>query len=132
LKMPAEWKQPDQVISVGTKPGLKYDISEVQVKAGSRIKLIFNNNDDMTHNVVIVQPGSAKEVGDQAFNLGLKGSEMNYIPNNANVLYHTALIQPSGSETIYFNAPTKPGNYTMLCSYPGHAMIMQALFKVVK
>ncbi|MEJ7645572.1 MAG: plastocyanin/azurin family copper-binding protein [Chryseolinea sp.] len=132
LKMPADWKQPDQVISMGTKPGLKYDIAEVQVKAGSRIKLIFNNNDDMTHNVVLVQPGSAKEVGDQAFNLGLKGSEMNYIPNNPKVLYHTNLIQPSGSETIYFNAPTKPGNYKMLCSYPGHAMIMQATFKVVK
>ncbi len=132
LNMPAGWKQPDQVIAIGTKPGLKYDISEVQVKAGTRIKLIFSNNDDMTHNVVIVEPGAAKEVGDQAFNLGLKGSQMNYIPASAKVLFHTNLIQPGSSETIYFNAPLKPGNYTILCTYPGHAMIMQAVLRVVK
>jgi azurin len=132
LKMPTSWKQPDQVIAIGTKPALKYDISEVQVKAGSKIKLIFNNNDDMTHNVVIVNPGTAKEIGDQAFNLGLAGSQMHYIPTNSNVLFHTNLIQPGSSETIYFNAPLKPGNYTILCTYPGHAMIMQATLKVVK
>ena len=132
LKMPIDWKQPDQVIAVGTKPGLKYDITEVQVKAGSKIKLIFNNNDDMTHNVTIVEPGAAKEVGDQAFNLGLKGSQMNYIPVTSKLLFHTNLIQPGASETIYFKAPLKPGNYTILCTYPGHAMIMQAILKVVK
>jgi len=132
LKMPTSWKQPDQVIAVGTKPGLKYDITEVQVKAGSKIKLIFNNNDDMTHNVVIVEPGAAKEIGDQAFNLGLKGSQMHYIPGSTKVLFHTNLIQPGAAETIYFNAPLKPGNYTILCTYPGHAMIMQATLKVVK
>jgi azurin len=131
-KIPVEWKQPDQVIAIGTKPGLKYDISEVQVKAGSKIKLIFSNNDDMTHNVVIVNPGTAKEVGDLAFNLGLKGSQMNYIPSSTNVIYHTNLIQPGSSETIYFAAPSKPGNYTIVCTYPGHAMIMQATLKVVK
>lgn len=132
LKMPGDWKQPDQVIAVGTRPGLKYDITEVQVKAGSKIKLVFNNNDDMTHNVVIVEPGSAKEVGDQAFNLGLKGSQLNYIPASSKVLFHTNLIQPAASETIYFVAPSKPGNYTILCTYPGHAMLMQATLKVVK
>ena len=102
------------------------------MKAGSKIKLIFNNNDDMTHNVVIVNPGTAKEIGDLAFNLGLTGSQMNYIPASSNVLFHTNLIQPGSSETIYFNAPLKPGNYIILCTYPGHAMIMQANLKVVK
>jgi azurin len=131
VKMPVAWKAPDQVVVLSTKPGLKYDLSELQVKAGSKIKLVFNNNDDMTHNVVVVAPGGAKEVGDQAFNLGLKGAEMNYIPINAKVLYHTNLIQPGTSESIYFVAPSKPGNYTYLCSYPGHAMIMQGTLKVV-
>ncbi len=132
LKMPSGWKQPDQVIAIGTKPGLKYDVSEVQVKAGSKIKLIFNNNDDMTHNVVIVEPGTANEVGNQAYTLGLKGYEMNYIPESTKVLYHTKLLEPGTSETIYFNAPLKPGNYTIVCTFAGHAMVMQSTFKVVK
>jgi len=132
ITMPKDWKQPDQVISLGTKPGLKFDVTSLQMKAGSRIKLIFNNNDDMTHNVVFVAPGSAKEIGDAAFNMGLSGAQLSYIPNSVKVLNHTNLLQPGASETIYFFAPDKPGDYTLLCTYPGHAMIMQIPVKVVK
>jgi azurin len=131
-RMPAGWKQPDQVIVLGTRPGLKYSVDRLQVKAGSKIKLVFNNNDDMTHNVVLVLPGAAKEVGDLAFNMGLKGAELDYIPKTQKVLYHTKLLQPNASEAIYFIAPTKPGTYTYLCSYPGHAMIMQGTMVVSK
>lgn len=130
--VPATWKQPDQVISLGTKPGLKYSMDELQVKAGSKIKLVFSNNDDMTHNVVIVAPGAAREVGEIALNMGLKGSQLSYIPNSPKVLYHTNLLQPGASETIYFEAPTKPGVYTYLCTYPGHYMVMQGTMKVVE
>jgi azurin len=131
-KMPADWKQPDQVIVLGTRPGLKYDITRVQVKAGSKIKLVFNNNDDMTHNVVLVMPGSAKEVGDLSLNMGLKGPELNYVPRTSKVLYYTKLLQPNASEAIYFLAPAKPGNYTYLCSYPGHAYVMQGTMVVTR
>ena len=131
-KMPAGWGQPDQVISLGTKPGLKYSVDRIQVKAGSKVKLVFNNNDDMTHNVVLVEPGAAREVGDKAYNMGLKGSQLHYIPESTKVLHHTNLIQPGGAETIYFIAPAKPGTYTYLCTYPGHAMVMQGVMTVVK
>lgn len=131
-KMPSDWKQPDQVLVLGTKPGLKYDITSLQVRAGSKIKLVFNNNDDMTHNVVIVQPGAASEVGEAGLNLGLKGAEMQYVPVTPKVLFHTNLIQPGANEAIYFIAPTTPGDYTYLCSYPGHYTVMQGTMKVVK
>ncbi len=131
-KMPATWTIPDQIISLGTKPGLKYSADEVQIKAGSKIKLVFTNNDDMTHNLVIVEPGAAREIGDTAFNMGLKGSQLQYIPASPKVLQHTNLVQPGASETIYFVAPTKPGVYTYLCTYPGHAMVMQGKMTVVK
>jgi azurin len=129
--MPADWKQPDQVLKLGTKPGLKYDVAQFEVKAGSKIRLVFNNNDDMTHNVVIVSPGAGDEVGKLALNLGLKGSEMNYVPNSTKVLFHTALLEPDSSESIYFIAPTKPGEYMFLCTYPGHASVMRGILKIV-
>jgi azurin len=131
--MPADWSAPDKTIVIGTKPVLKYDIESVQVKAGSKVKLIFNNLDnDMTHNLVIVEPGTADEVGQQAIKLGIKGSQVSYVPNSAKVLFHTALIQPSTSETIYFVAPMKAGNYTYVCTYPGHHTIMQGILTVVE
>jgi uncharacterized cupredoxin-like copper-binding protein len=124
-KMPAEWGQADKVLKLGTKPGLKYDIIKFEVKAGSKLRLTFNNNDDMTHNVVVVSPGAADEIGNMAINLGLKGPEMNYVPSSAKVLYHTGLLQPNSSESIYFLAPDKPGEYPFLCTYPGHASVMR-------
>jgi uncharacterized cupredoxin-like copper-binding protein len=129
-RMPADWGKPDQVLSLGTRPGLKYDKTQFEVKAGSKIRLVFNNNDDMTHNVVIVAPGTADDVAAQALNLGLKGSQMNYVPVTSKVLYHTSLLQPNSSESIYFIAPDKPGTYTFVCTYPGHASVMRGIIKV--
>ena len=131
LTMPSDWKQPDKVLKIGTKPGLKYDVEVFEVKAGSKIRLVFNNNDDMTHNVVVVLPGTGDEVGNLALNLGLKGSEMNYVPNSPKVLFHTGLLEPDSSESIYFIAPTKPGEYVFLCTYPGHASVMRGILKIV-
>jgi azurin len=129
--MPKDWSQPDRVLKLGTKPGLKFDITSFEVKAGSKIRLIFNNNDDMTHNVVIVAPDAADEVGNLALNLGLKGSEMSYVPNSSKVLFHTALIGPEATESIYFVAPSTPGEYSFICSFPGHASVMRGVIKVV-
>jgi len=131
LKMPADWTQPDMVLQISTKPGLKFDIPNFEIKAGSKIRLVFNNNDDMMHNVVGVMPGTADEVADLAIKLGLKGSQMNYVPESSNVLFNTALLQPHSSESIYFIAPTKLGEYTFLCTYPGHGSVMRGVLKVV-
>ncbi|MES2730337.1 MAG: plastocyanin/azurin family copper-binding protein [Bacteroidota bacterium] len=130
-EQPADWTNgPDAALVIGTKPGLKFDKTELTVKAGSKIKLTFNNSDDMLHNLVLVQPGQAVEVGNAAMKLGLGGEKLNYIPNTAKVLHHTKLMQPGTSDTIYFVAPTKPGNYTYVCTFPGHAFVMQGTLKV--
>jgi azurin len=86
----------------------------------------------MTHNVVVVAPGAADEVGNLALKLGLKGAEMNYVPNSAKVLFHTKLLQPDETESIYFNAPATPGEYPFICSFPGHASVMKGIIKVVR
>lgn len=131
-KMPASWeKGPDQTIILGTKPGLKFDKTVLEVKAGSRIKLVFNNTDDMQHNFVLALQNKANEVGEMALNLGLKGPEKQYVPDTPMVLYHTSLLQPTSAETIYFTAPSKHGEYPYVCTYPGHYTIMRGIMKVV-
>jgi azurin len=131
--MPADWAAPDKTLTVGTIPGMKYDVTELEVNVGSKVKLIFNNlDDDMTHNLVIVEPGTADEVGLAAFSLGVKASQMSYVPNSNKVLFHTTLLQPESSQTIYFTAPAKPGNYSFVCTYPGHHTLMRGILKVVK
>jgi len=131
-KMPAEWKTPDKTITLGTLPGLKYDKTKITIKAGSRIKWVFTNKDDMTHNCVIVLPGTADFVGEQAVHLGLQGNKMNYVPLSKNVLFHTKLLTANSSDVIYFIAPAKPGNYTFVCTYPGHYTLMHGILEIVK
>jgi azurin len=131
--MPSDWAAPDKTLVIGTVPGMKYDVTELEVKAGTKVKLTFNNlDDDMTHNLVIVEPGTADEVGLAAFSLGVKASQMSYVPNSNKVLFHTTLLQPESSQTIYFVAPSKAGEYSFVCTYPGHHTLMRGILKVVK
>ncbi|MCP9769168.1 auracyanin family protein [Lacihabitans sp. LS3-19] len=131
--MPEEWYgKVDQTISIGTKPGLKFNVSSIQVKAGAKVKLTFNNNDDMLHNLLIVKPGTVDKVGMKAFDMGLDAEKNAYVPNMDEVLFHTWILQPESSETIYFTAPEKPGKYTFVCTFPGHYTLMQGTINVVK
>jgi len=129
-KQPAWWATVDKTINLGTRPGLMYDQQKITIKGGQKVKLIFINNDDMQHNVVIVKPGKADAVGEIATNMGLEGPKLYYVPKSDDVLFHTKLVSPGTSENIYFEAPKTPGNYQIVCTYPGHYATMQAILVV--
>jgi len=131
IKQPADWTTgPDKTIVIGTIPGLKFDQTVLTVKAGSKIKITFKNSDDMLHNFVITKPNTADSVGSRALRLGLKGESMNFVPTSADVLFNTKLLHPKEMESIYFIAPTKPGQYPYVCTYPGHYLVMRGVLKV--
>ena len=130
-EMPPSWRTgPDVTITIATRPGLKFDVEGFDVAAGSRVQLVFNNNDDMLHNLVITKPGTAMQIGQAAIQLGLQGHEMGYVPESDDVLFHTGLLEPETAETLYFTAPTEPGTYAFVCTFPGHAATMQGTIRV--
>lgn len=132
VKMPTVWTNgPDQTVTVGTLPGMQFDTREIVIEAGSKIKWVFNNPDDMMHNLVIVSPGSIDQVAQLAIDLGLQGQEKGYIPESDLVLYHTNLLPPNSSDVIYFTAPENPGDYAYVCTFPGHALIMRGVLRVI-
>ncbi|NIJ45942.1 azurin/glucose/arabinose dehydrogenase [Wenyingzhuangia heitensis] len=128
-KMPASWgkKGADEKIELGTIPGLQYNLKKITIKSGSKIQLTLTNNDDMLHNMVIMKPGADTPVtvGNMALQLGLEGPELSYVPDTDLVLFHSGIVGPESTETIYFTAPTKPGQYWIVCTFPGHAYTMQ-------
>jgi azurin len=129
--MPAEWNgKVDQTISVQAEDGLKFNLPSVDVKAGAHVKLDFVNPSDMLHNLVVVRPGTAIRVGEAALKLGLDGARLNYVPPSDDVLFYTALLEPEKSESIYFQAPSTPGEYTYVCTFPGHYITMQGTMRV--
>ncbi|WP_276089653.1 plastocyanin/azurin family copper-binding protein [Pedobacter sp. JY14-1] len=132
-KQPESWaKGPDQVITLGTRPGLKFDKESISVKAGAKIQLTFANSDDMLHNFVLAAPASGNAVGELVMKMGLDGEKYNFVPESPKVLAHTVLLQPGQSDTIYFTAPKQPGTYPFICTYPGHYMVMKGVIRVTK
>jgi uncharacterized cupredoxin-like copper-binding protein len=129
---PSDWPSADgdKTILLGTVPGLKFDAAELTAKAGSRLRLVFRNTDDMLHNFVLCAPGKGQDVGTAAMALGIDGTAKNYVPESADVLYHTALTQPGASDTIFINVPTTPGDYDYVCTFPGHSALMKGVLRV--
>jgi len=130
--MPKTWSEgPDRTVTIGTLPGMQFDLKEVTIKSGERIKWVLNNPDDMMHNLVITKPGAIDEVAKLAMELGLKGHEKGYVPDSELVLHHTNLLVPHESDVIYFVAPETPGTYHYVCTFPGHALIMNGILNVI-
>lgn len=109
---------------------MMYDKKIMMVQPGQRVKLVFDNPDDMAHNLLVVQPGKADLVADRAMKLGLKGEEMGFIPEGEEIIAHTTLLRPNSSDVIYFTAPKEKGNYQYICTFPGHAATMRGVLMV--
>ncbi|MGV3764110.1 PVC-type heme-binding CxxCH protein [Parapedobacter sp.] len=113
---------------------MQYDKKLITVPAGKRITLVFENPDGMQHNLLIIQPGTLDIVGKAADDM-LRSSEAyekQYIPSVPEVLHHTPLVNPGESFTLEFTAPTEPGDYPYLCTFPGHWRGMNGIMRVVK
>jgi azurin len=132
IRPPSDWPndEGDRAIVLGTQPGLKFDTTLITVKPGARVRLIFRNSDDMLHNFVLCAPGRGQEVGTAALALGLDGNAKHFVPETDAVLYHTTLVPPGESDTIFFNAPAAPGDYDFVCTFPGHAALMRGILRV--
>ena len=123
------------IINIGTVTNeLKYNISEFVVEAGKPVTINFENTDFMQHNMVIVQKGQKEKVGVAADKMALDptGAKKNYIPEMPEVLFATAIVNPEESVILRFMAPTEPGEYPFICTFPGHWRIMQGVMKVVE
>ncbi len=128
-KLPVTWMDgPDKKVLIGTLPGMKFDVTEIEVERDSKLQITFNNNDDMLHNLVVVQPvpDGPDQVGAMALELGLDGPDKNYVPDSDLVLFHTGILQPESSESIYFQVPKRRGEYWIVCTFPGHSKTMRA------
>ena len=117
-------EDPVTLITLKAVAGLQYDVVRIQVRPGSKVKLVLKNDDDMSHNLVITKPGTRIEVVNAAMELKEKGPAMDFIPNTPNVLWSIPVIAPGEEKSVTFTAPDKPGIYPYVCTFPGHGFIM--------
>lgn len=119
-------------VVVNSDDAMKFDVSEIKVKAGEEIKLTLNHTgklakDVMGHNFVVLATGTDV----QAFaNAAIQAKANDYIPEGDDrVLAHTKVIGGGESDTITFTLKEK-GTYEFICSFPGHSFMMKGVIIV--
>lgn len=112
---------------------MKYTPEKLSVEAGKAVELVFTNTDLLQHNLLLIQPGSLDRVGSAADKLAMEpnGAEKAYVPEISEVLYTTGMVDPNETVRIRFTAPSQPGDYPFVCTFPGHWRMMNGTLTVV-
>lgn len=112
---------------------MRYDTAYFAVEAGRPVQIVINNVDLMPHNLVIATPGALREVAELGAEVGPTGGSLGkaYVPDSDKVLFATELIQSGRQERLTFTAPTEPGEYPYVCTFPRHWMRMYGVMVVV-
>ncbi len=111
-------------ISVG--PNLSFHPRSLEAAPGEPLRLTLDNPDSVPHNWALAAAGSLNQVGDlvNRFVTDPSAAARHYIPETDDVLAYTDIVPPRSRQTIHFTAPTTPGRYPFLCTFPGHWMVM--------
>ena len=143
VQLPAEAEDAEIKITAD-KVTFIYDTKEITVKAGQKVKLTFVNPKESVnlqpHNLVIIKPGKLQAmiaVVNDPGKLSDPGWLKNPIPmegdkEHPDILHHTKLLAVGEEETLEFTAPEEPGDYPYLCTYVGHAILMNGVMKVTE
>ena len=84
----------------------------------------------MMHNLVLVKPGARLGIVTAAAGLGAAGMANSFVPKSDKVIAYTPLILTGNTYKLYFKAPTEPGKYEYICTYPGHGLTMWGILHV--
>jgi azurin len=106
---------------------MKYDVTSIQAKPGERLHVVLKSTGTapkvaMAHNFVLLKEGASPV---EFNNAAMTARDTDFIPPSMKdqILAHTDLAGPGETVDVTFTAPTKPGTYTYLCSFPGHYQV---------
>jgi glucose/arabinose dehydrogenase/plastocyanin len=111
---------------------LAFAPKKLTIKAGQKVTVQFDNPDHQIHNIVICKPGTLNAVGLLADKLAFDPTAIKrqYLPESEDIIWSTPLVNGKSEVELEFTAPDQPGRYPILCTFPGHWLIMQAILIV--
>jgi azurin len=106
---------------------MKFSVAEIRAKPGEPLSVKLTNvgqtpKFSMGHNWVLLKIGTNVEAfASDAMN----AAATDYVPadHKEAIVAHTKLLGPKESDTAVFNAPSTPGHYPFLCTFPGHYQV---------
>lgn len=118
-----------RVIEVTGSDAMKFNVSEITAKPGEALGVKLTNIGSlpkaaMSHNWVLLKPMTDAEIAKFATAAMSKAPE--YLPEDkSGILAHTKMLGAKETDTIEFKAPTEPGEYPFVCTFPGHYALMK-------
>ena len=111
-----------------------FDKSLIVVEAGKPVQIILINEDAMPHNFVVIAPGALEEIGEAAEKMAPDPDAQGriHVPISTKVLHATRMAEPGQQIKLSFTAPTEPGDYQYVCTFPGHWRRMVGTLAVVQ
>ncbi len=124
------------VIEFTANDSMKFNLTRFEVKAGQEVTISLTNMGNMpkaamAHNWILLQ----KSADPKAFaDAAVMAAATDYIPAAlaGQIIAHTKMLGPKQSEEVKFMAPSEPGEYPFLCSFPAHFLSGMKGVMVVK
>ncbi len=125
-----------QVVRIQALPEkLAFDLRWFVVEAAKPVQIVLFNPDAMPHNLVVGRPGSLEEIGTKGAAMPMPADPAStakpFVPDSPQVLFSTRLVREGETERLGFNAPSAPGEYIFVCTFPGHWVRMYGVMLVV-
>jgi azurin len=107
---------------------MKYDVTSIHARPGERLHVVLKSVGTMpkvvmAHNFVLLKAGAnPAEFASAAMN----ARATDFMPPEMKdkvIAAAKGLAGPGETIDVTFTAPTKPGTYPYLCSFPGHYMV---------
>ncbi|HWA08024.1 MAG TPA: plastocyanin/azurin family copper-binding protein [Opitutaceae bacterium] len=125
-----------QVVNIQANDTMKYDVTRIEATPGQDLKVVLTNvgsmpKTAMAHNWVLLKAGSDPLAFSTA---AAAATTTNYIPAalQDQIIAHIDLLGPKESGEVAFKAPSAPGEYPFLCTFPAHFLIGMKGVLVVK
>lgn len=106
---------------------IKFSVTELRAKPGERLSVTLVNVGSMPkfsmgHNWILLALGVEIE---KFLVAAAEAPTTEYVPASMKdaILASTKLLGPNERDTVTFTAPTAPGRYEFICSFPGHYQV---------
>jgi len=113
-----------RTIAIAGSEQMKYDVATISARPGEQLHVVLKAVGSMpkaamAHNFVLLKAGvSPLEVA----NASMTARDTDFIPPamKDKIIASTGLAGGGETVEVTFRAPTKPGTYAYLCTFPGH------------
>jgi azurin len=124
ISVPSAQAAAPRVIKITGTEDMRYSVTRIEAKAGEPLKVVLASKgsqpkETMAHNFVLL----AREVDVNTFvNQAALARANEYIPVSFRAKILAATKMAGAGETVEttFSAPTEPGSYVFLCTFPAH------------